>query len=101
MRSEKLAGGKAYTKLMFMLSLDIAELPELLLILFLLLSVSVYYVDCIIKVVLNLSHLLGNHLLHLLVVFYHALCRSVLNLAHNFVQNLGLELLLKVLVNCS
>ena len=86
---------------MFMCFLDFAELLELLFILLLLFSISVNDVDCIIEVVLNLSHLPGYHLLHLLIIFYHAFCRSVLDLAHNFVQDLSLELLLEVLVNCS
>ena len=86
---------------MFMCSLYLAELLELLLILSLLLAISVDYVNCIIKVVLNLPHLLLYHLLHLLIVIYHAFGGPVLDLAHNFVQDLGLELLLKVLVDCS
>lgn len=101
LRSEGLAGGETDAELMFMCSLNLAELLELFLILLLLLAISVDDVNCIIKVVLNLPHLFGHHLLHLLIVLYHALGRPVLDLAHNFVQDFGLELLFKVLVDCS
>ena len=78
---------------MFMGFLDLAELLERFLILLLLLAISIDHIDRVVKVVLNLAHLSGYHLLHFLIIFYHALRCPVLYLSHNFIENFSLKLL--------
>ena len=84
---------------MFMCFLDLAELLERLLILLLLLAISIDHINRVVKVVLNLAHLSGYHLLHFLIIFYHAFRCPVLYLSHNFIENFSLKLLPKVLIN--
>lgn len=79
--------------------LNFTQFLEFIFILLLLFAICIYHVNCRIKVILDLTHFLSNHCLHIVIVVRYAIRCSVLDLAHDLIENLSLELLFEVLVN--
>ena len=80
--------------------LDLAELSQQLLRFLLLFALGVDHVHCGVEVVLDLSHLLGDHRLHVGILTRQSLSGTLVDLSHDLVEDLGLELVLQMPVDC-
>ena len=77
------------------------HLFKLLLDMLLLFPLGIDHINSGIEVILDLFHLLCNHVFHALIIFRYAVSCPLVDLAHDFVEHFGLKLILQELVHGS
>ena len=82
LRCECLTLGDTEAKLPFVHFCKFTQLLELIFIFLSLFAIRIYHIYSRVEVILNLTHLLCNHRLHLIIIFWYAIRYSVMDLAH-------------------